>query len=254
MSMRPNSLWEIWANGQAASNCWLNTPSAYVAELIAHQGWDSVTVDLQHGMIGMEDAYAMVTAISTTDCVPLVRVPWNDPAQIMRALDAGAYGIIAPMINNRQECEAFVGACRYAPEGYRSVGPNRALLYGGSSYLDKANRTIVTFAMIETVEGLAHLESICETPGLDGVLIGPSDLGLSMGREAKSNQTDPEVVEAIEHILKTAKETGKKTAIFNSDVTYAREMAEKGFDLVTAASDTGMIRNGAELLKELKGH
>ena len=110
MSMRPNRLWEIWANGQAASNCWLNAPSAYVAELIVHQGWDSVTIDLQHGMIGMEDAYAMLTAISTTDCVPLVRVPWNDPAQIMRALDAGAYGIIAPMINNRQECEAFVGA------------------------------------------------------------------------------------------------------------------------------------------------
>ena len=171
----------------------------------------------------------------------------------MRALDAGAYGIIAPMINDRQECEAFVAACRYAPDGYRSVGPNRSVLYAGSDYLDKANRTILTFAMIETVEAMANLEAICATRGLDAVLIGPSDLGLSMGREAQSNQTDPEVVGAIDHILATAKEAGIRAAIYNSNVAYAREMAEKGFDLVTVASDTGMIKTGAGLVKELKG-
>ncbi|TDI60874.1 MAG: 2,4-dihydroxyhept-2-ene-1,7-dioic acid aldolase [Alphaproteobacteria bacterium] len=251
--MRPNRLWDIWAAGRAASNCWLNIPSPYVAELIAHQGWDSITIDLQHGMIGMKDAYAMLTAISTTDCVPLVRVPWNEPASIMQALDAGAYGIIAPMINSREECEAFVGACRYAPDGYRSVGPNRAVLYGGSDYLDKANRTVLTIAMIETVEALAALEEICTTPGLDAVLVGPSDLGLSMGREAKSNQTDPEVVKAIDHILEIAKGAGRKTAIFNSNVDYAKQMAAKGFDLVTVASDTGMIKSGAGLVREMRG-
>ena len=250
--MRPNRLWDIWAEDKAATNCWLNIPNDYYAEIIAHQGWDSVTIDLQHGMIGMEDAYAMLTAVSTTDTVPLVRVPWNEPGVIMRALDAGAYGIIAPMINNRQECEAFVGACRYAPDGYRSVGPNRAVLYGGSDYLDKANRTVLTIAMIETVEALASLEGICATPGLDAVLIGPSDLGLSMGREARSNQTDPEVVKAIDHILATAKEAGIRAAIFNSDVDYARDMAAKGFDLVTVASDTGMLRQGSDLARALK--
>ena len=251
--MRPNQLWDIWARGESANNCWLNIPSSYVAELVAHQGWDSATIDLQHGMISMSDAYAMLTAISTTDCVPLVRVPWNEPGVIMRALDAGAYGIIAPMINNRQEAEAFVGACRYAPDGYRSVGPNRAVLYAGSDYLDKAIRTVLTICMIETVEALAHLEEICQTPGLDVVLIGPSDLGLSMGKGAQSNQTDPDVVAAIDHILKTAKEAGKKTAIFNSNVAYAKDMAAKGFDLVTVASDTGMIKAGGKMVRDMKG-
>jgi len=251
--MRPNGLWDIWARGEAANNCWLNIPSPYVAELIAHQGWDSATIDLQHGMISMSDAYAMLTALSTTDCVPLVRVPWNEPGTIMRALDAGAYGIIAPMINNREEAVAFVGACRYAPDGYRSVGPNRAVLCAGSDYLDKANRTVLTIAMIETVEAMANLEAICTTPGLDAVLVGPSDLGLSMGKEAKSNQTDPDVVNAINHILETAKKAGKKAAIFNSNIDYAKQMAEKGFDLVTVASDTAMIKAGAGLVRAMKG-
>jgi 4-hydroxy-2-oxoheptanedioate aldolase len=250
--MRPNRLWDIWARGEAANNCWLNIPSPYVAELIAHQGWDSATIDLQHGMISMSDAYAMLTAISTTDCVPLVRVLWNDPGTIMRALDAGAYGIIAPMINNREEAVAFVGACRYAPDGYRSVGPNRAVLYAGSDYLDKANRTVLTIAMIETVEAMANLEAICTTPGLDAVLVGPSDLGLSMGKEAQSNQTDPDVVNAIEHILDAAKKAGKKAAIFNSNVDYAKQMAAKGFDLVTVASDTAMIKAGSGLVRAMK--
>jgi 4-hydroxy-2-oxoheptanedioate aldolase len=251
--MRANKLREIWAEGGTAVNGWLHITSSWSAELMAHAGWDSVTIDLQHGLSGYQAAVTMLQAIATTDAVPMARSTWNDPAQIMRLLDAGAYGIICPMINSREEAEAFVGACRYAPDGYRSVGPNRAMLYAGSDYLDKANRTVLTIGMIETVEALANLEAICQTPGLDAVLVGPSDLGLSMGKEAQSNQTDPDVVEAIDHILKTAKEAGKKTAIFNSSVDYAKQMAAKGFDLVTVSSDTAMIKAGAKQVREMKG-
>jgi 4-hydroxy-2-oxoheptanedioate aldolase len=250
--MRANNLRAIWAGGKAANNCWIASDSAYVAEAMAHQGWDSITIDMQHGLIGVAEMHAMLNAVSASSAVPLVRVPWNEPGVIMKALDAGAYGVICPMVNTREECERFVGAARYAPAGYRSVGPNRALIYGGSDYMKQANETVLTIAMIETVEALEHLEAICQTPGLDALLIGPSDLGLSLGREARGDQTDPVVVKEIDRILAAAKAHGLRAAIHNSSVAYARKMAEKGFDLVVVASDMALIRGGLAQLREFK--
>lgn len=249
--MRPNRLKALWDDGKAANNCWLSVSSGYVAEIMASQGWDSVTIDMQHGMIDIAGAYEMLTAISTTESVPIVRVPWNEPGIIMKMLDAGAYGIICPMINSGEECARFVGACRYAPEGFRSVGPNRAILYGGADYLSESNGTVLTLAMVETAEALENLEDICATPGLDGVLIGPSDLGLSLGRKPVGNQTDEVVVGAIDRILSTAKRHEIRAAIFNSTVEYSRQMIEKGFDLVTVTSDAASLRGGADMLKEM---
>lgn len=250
--MRANRLKTLWDEGKAANNCWLTISSGYVAEIMAAQGWDSVTVDLQHGMIDVSGAYEMLTAISTTDSVPLVRVPWNEPGIIMKMLDAGAYGIICPMINSGEECARFVGACRYVPDGYRSVGPNRAILYGGPDYMSQANNTILTLAMVETAEALENLQDICATPGLDGVLIGPADLGLSLGRKPMANQTDEVVVAAIDEILSTAKLHGIRTAIVNSTIDYSKQMIEKGFDLVTVTSDAGSLRAAAEQLKAMR--
>ena len=157
--MRANTLKALWDSGQAATNCWLTVPNGYVAETMAHQGWDSATIDMQHGMIGVSAAYEMLTAIATTECVPLVRVPWNEPGVIMKMLDAGAYGIICPMINSREECEQFVGACRYAPDGYRSVGPNpsphprlrmRTFSRGTSKQDSTSTRAIITGLLAHT--------------------------------------------------------------------------------------------------------
>lgn len=250
--MRTNRLKTLWDEGKAANNCWLTVSSGYVAEIMAGQGWDSVTIDLQHGMIDITGAYEMLTAVSTTECVPIVRVPWNEPGVIMKMLDAGAYGIICPMINSGEECARFVGACRYVPDGYRSVGPNRAILYGGPDYMSQANNTVLTLAMVETAEALENLEDICSTPGLDGVLIGPADLGLSLGRKAMANQTDEVVLAAIDKILSTAKRHGIRTAIVNSTVDYSKQMIEKGFDLVTVTSDAGSLRAAAEQLKAMQ--
>lgn len=249
--MRANRLQSLWSEGKAATNCWLTIPNGYVAEQMADQGWDSATIDMQHGMIDQAGMYALLAALSTTACVPIVRVPWNEPGIIMSALDAGAYGIICPMVNSREECEQFVGACRYAPEGYRSVGPNRAMLYGGADYLAEANKTVVTLAMVETTQALENLEDICATPGLDAILIGPADLGLSLGREARANQTDPVVVEAIEKILATAKAAGLRAAIVNSTVAYSKQMIAMGFDLVTVTSDSGLLREGRNQAEQM---
>src|SRR5258708_10179186 len=147
--MRPNQVGEVWQAGGAVVNGWCGIASGFAAEIMAHMGWDSLVVDTQHGVVGYETMVAMLQGISTTAVTPMVRVPWNNPGDIMKALDAGAYGIICPMINSRAECESFVGACRYAPRGYRSSGPIRATLYGGPHPHAKADDVVVALAVIE---------------------------------------------------------------------------------------------------------
>src|SRR5215468_1357526 len=141
--MRENKVHSIWKSGGSALNGWLTIPSSWSAEVMANQGWDSVTIDMQHGLIDYQMALGMLQAISTTQTTPLVRVNWNEPGIIMKMLDAGAYGVICPMLYTREQVEAFVGACRYPPKGYRSIGPTRASIYGGSDYLEHANETVL---------------------------------------------------------------------------------------------------------------
>jgi 4-hydroxy-2-oxoheptanedioate aldolase len=191
----------------------------------------------------------MLTAIATTDAEPLVRVSWNNPGEVMRAADAGAMGVICPTVNTKTECEHFVGALRYAPLGYRSLGPNRARFLG-SDYTAKANDTILAIAQIETASGLENVEAIASVKGLDMLYIGPSDLGLSIGREGRMDQTDPVVVAAIDRTLKTAKNAGLKAGIFCVDPAYSKAMIAKGFDLVTVLSDSALVSAGATLRKQ----
>ena len=129
--MANNKVKQIWASGKAVVNAWLAIPSGFSAEVIAQCGFDSVTVDMQHGVQDYQSMVQCFQAMHAHPVTPMVRVPWNTPGDIMKALDAGAYGIICPMVNSRAECEAFVGACRYPPAGYRSFGPTRAALVAG---------------------------------------------------------------------------------------------------------------------------
>jgi 4-hydroxy-2-oxoheptanedioate aldolase len=247
--MRENRLRTLWASGKSATNVWATVPSSYSTELLAHQGWDSITVDTQHGVIGYADMIAMLTAIATTPTVPLVRVSWNNPGEVMRAADAGAMGVICPTVNTRQECERFVGALRYAPLGYRSLGPNRARFLG-DDYAAKANETILAIAQIETAAGLENVDAIAVVKGLDMLYIGPSDLGLSLGREGRMDQTDPIVAQAIDRVLKTAKAAGLKAGIYCIAPDYSKQMLANGFDLVTVLSDVALLHAGAALRKQ----
>ncbi len=251
--MKPNRLRELWKAGKPSSNCWLSLGHAFTTELIAHQGWHSATVDMQHGLADFGAMCAMLTAISTSQTVPLVRVPWNEPGTVMRALDAGADGVICPNIETKEECERFVGACRYAPLGYRSVGPRRAALYGGPDYMKLANETVLAIVQVETSKGLSNVDAIASVKGLDMLYVGPSDLGLSLGREPRVDQTDPVVVEAIDRILSTAKRAGLSAGIYCRNADYAKAMMEKGFDLVTVTSDEAMISAGAAVARRFAG-
>jgi 4-hydroxy-2-oxoheptanedioate aldolase len=252
--MRANNIQTIWNSGGAIVNGWASIPSSVSAEIMAHQGWDSITVDLQHGLVDYQTALTMLQAISTKDVTPMARVPWLEPGIIMKLLDAGAYGIICPMINTREEAETFVAACRYAPQGMRSFGPTRALFYAGSDYAKHANDTVLTLAMIETKQALDNVTAIVSTPGLNGIYIGPSDLSLSMGYTPKLDQEEPAVVAAIGQILKAAKEAGIRAGIHCLEPAYAKRMIEQGFDLVTIGSDIRLLATmAAQSVKQTKG-
>jgi len=244
--MRENRIRTIWNSGGAVVNGWLAIPSSFSAEVMAHQGWDTLTVDLQHGVTDYASAVAMFTAISTTSTVPIARVPWLDPGIIMKTLDAGAYAIICPMVNSREDAEKFVYACRYPPEGGRSFGPIRATLYGGAEYPAKANETIVTLAMIETRQALDRLDEILSVKGLDAVYIGPADLSLSLGCTPTFDEVDKPVAEAIDMVLAKANEHGVIPCIHNGTPEMALKRIARGFRLVTIGSDARLMTAGAQ--------
>ena len=239
--MRSNNIKLRWSQGQATVNGWLSIPSSVSAEIMAHQGWDSLTIDLQHGLVDYQTALTMLQAVSIKDATPLARVPWLEAGIIMKLLDAGAYGIICPMINTPEEAQRFVSYCRYAPLGQRSFGPTRAVFYAGADYAQHANDTILTLAMIETRQALDNVAAIAATPGLDGLYIGPSDLSLSMGYTPKLDQEEPAVLEAIEAIRKAAKDAGISVGIHCLEPSYAQRMIDQGFDMVTIGSDIRLL-------------
>ncbi len=244
--MRPNKFRTIWQAGAAAVNGWLAIPSSFATETMAHQGWDSLTIDMQHGMVDYQAMVGMLQAISTTDTVPVVRVPWLEPGIIMKTLDAGAYGIICPMINTREDAQKLVAWTHYAPRGVRSFGPVRALLYGGADYPQHANDTIVTFAMIETAQALDNLDDILSVEGLDAVYVGPSDLSLSLGCRPVFDDVDPKAQQAIDHILARAKAHGLVAGIHNGVPAGARQRIAMGFQFVTVSSDARLMAAGAQ--------
>lgn len=252
--MRANRLKEIWAKGGAAINGWLAIPSGFSAETMAHQGWDSLTVDMQHGVIDYQRAIEMFTAISTTNTVPVARVPWLDPAHLMKALDGGAYGLICPMVNSGEDAENLVAWTHYPPRGTRSFGPARGLLYGGPDYREHADETVAVFAMIETQAGLDNLDDILRVPGLDAVYIGPADLSLALGCTPAFDDVDKPVAEAIEMIVAKAKEHGKVAGCHNGTAAYALKRIEMGFQFVTVASEARLMASGSQaVLSEIRG-
>ena len=253
--MRKNKLKELFKAGKPIINSWLAVPSSFSAEVMAHQGWDSLTIDMQHGLIDYPNAVSMLQAISTTETTPMARVNWNEPGQIMKILDAGCYGIICPMVSNRKEAEKFIQACQYPPKGFRSFGPIRASIYGGSDYAKNADEEILKLAMIETKEALEKLDEILDTPNLDGIYVGPADLSLAIGEEPGFDK--PENTKAYKEILRIL-EAAKKRNLFaglhNGTPEYAQTMLKKGFNLVTVGSDSRYIAGGAKAdIEKLKG-
>ena len=248
-----NNLIKIWNENKPVINSWLSIPNSFTAEAFGKMGWDAITIDMQHGQTDYSASISMLQALSSSSSTPMVRVPWSEPGIIMRMLDLGVLGIIAPMINSKEDCEKFVSYCYYPPIGQRSFGPMRAQLIHGSNYFEKANENILSFAMIETQQAVDNLDDILSVPNLTGVYIGPADMSSSYGMKPKFDVKEDPVFSNIKLIAKKANEYGKISGIHNGTTQYAKEMKDLGFKLVTISSDfRSMSTHAQSVIDDMK--
>ena len=246
--MFTNRLKQQWSEGRAAINGWLSIGNPFTAEIMAAQGYDSVTIDAQHGALDYSSVLPMLQAMRASGVTPMVRVPWREPGAIMKALDAGAQGIICPMVNSAEDAARFVSCLRYPPLGVRSFGPTRAAFAAGGDYAAQANANILAFAMIETAEGMANLDAITATPGLDGIYVGPADLSISLsgGRLAPGmDREEPEILAALQTILAACKRNGLRAGLHCGSPDYAARAIGWGFDMTTVGGDTRLLAGAA---------
>jgi 4-hydroxy-2-oxoheptanedioate aldolase len=252
--MRANGVKQKFRNKETVLGGWCAIGSPYSAELMGHGGYDTVVVDLQHGMIFIEQAMAMLAALSSTAAMPMVRVSENHFFEVNKLLDAGAYGVICPMIDDVEAARRFVSACRYPPMGTRSYGPTRGFLYGGPDYFSGANQEILTLGMIETPQGLRNVDEIAAVEGLDGLFIGPADLSLALGVSPVPEWRSGPLAEAIDTILASARRHGKMAGIYCTSVQFAQDMLAKGFDYLNLGNDAAYLRTTSqEWVTALKG-
>jgi 4-hydroxy-2-oxoheptanedioate aldolase len=242
-----NKVKDAWAQGRAVVNGWLAIPTAFSAEVMAQAGFDSLTVDMQHGVQDYLSTVSCFQGMQPHGVTPMVRVPWNEPGIIGKVLDAGAMGVICPMVNTAEQAAQLVSACRYPPLGTRSFGPIRSGIYGeAGGYFATANQDILVIPMIETQEALDNLEAILDTPGVDGIYVGPSDLGLSIGLPPKLDREEPEILKIYERLLKETSKRKLGIGLHNGTAAYANRMIGMGFKLVTVANDSGLMLQAAQ--------
>jgi 4-hydroxy-2-oxoheptanedioate aldolase len=247
-------LQETWDKGGVVVNGWLSIPSSVSAELMGQQPFDAMTIDLQHGLVDYQTALTMLQALKSSEAVPFVRVPWNEPGIIMKMLDAGAWGIICPMINNAQDADRLVRTCHYPPNGFRSWGPTRASLGMGGRYREESERNVVVMPMIETPDALQNLDEILAVDGVDACYVGPADVALALGSDPRLDHTDPRVVEAQNNIVEACRRHNVIPGIHCGTAAGAKIMIDAGFRFVSLGSDSRFLAmQAAAEIAGLKG-
>ncbi len=245
---------ELWDGGGVTVGGWCAVPSAFSAELMGRCGFDWVCVDTQHGLVGYDQMVLMLQALSITGTPAFVRVPWNTPGDIMKALDAGAQGVIVPMVNSAEEARRVVGACRYPPDGYRSWGPIRAALGVDGYSPATANRRVVVAVMIETVGGVASADEIVSVPGVDAVYVGPNDLAVTHGMSPSADRFGEEHQRIVETVLDACRRHDVVAGIHCGSVETAMRWRERGFRMFNVTSDAIFMRTGAtQVVRALTG-
>ncbi len=251
--MLKNKLFDLWSNNKPCINTWLSIPNAFTAEAMSKMDWDSITIDMQHGLNDYNSSISMLQAMSSSKVTPLVRVPWNEPGIIMKMLDLGVMGIIAPMINTKRECEEFISNCYYPPLGRRSFGPIRAQVVYGNDYYQKANDEIISLAMIETKEAFENIDEILSVPELTGIYVGPGDMSSSYGLKPSFDVKEDPVYSNIKTIAKKSHQFGKIAGIHNGSTEYAKEMINIGYKFVTISSDfRSMTTYAQSIINEMR--
>jgi 4-hydroxy-2-oxoheptanedioate aldolase len=244
--------------GEIVHSGWCGLPYPIVAELVAREGFSAVTLDGQHGLWDTASALASVAHVRLAGAAPIVRIPVGEFATVSRALDFGAEGTIAPMINTPADARAYVSFSKFPPIGERSWGPHRATtlaqMADQSVYLREANALTVTFAMIETRTALDNVEAIAATPGIDALFLGPADLSIALSNGAKVDPTAADVDAALERILAAVAKAGKIMGAYCHTADRAVALAKRGVRFLAVGSDMGFLRAGAAAtLKVLKG-
>jgi 4-hydroxy-2-oxoheptanedioate aldolase len=239
------TLRQLWDERKPTLGGWCSISNSFTAEIMA-ASFDWCCIDMQHGLTGQESMVTMLQSIAVAGTPAFVRVPWNQPGDIMRALDAGAQGVIVPMVNSVVEARAAVQACRYPPEGYRSWGPTRKVLYEPLLSPDRENRAVVCAIMVETVGAIEKLDKILELPGIDAVFVGPSDLAVSDGIDPSKMGESPQHAAAIDQILRACQRKGIVAGIFCGGLENAQKMRMAGFEMLAIESDARLLRYAAE--------
>ena len=227
--------------GRGIRTTWLHSASPLSAEIVARVGWDCLVADMQHSMTGFDEVVRLLQVTTNLGATVLVRPPALDPALIGRLLDAGASGIICPLVSSAAEARKLVDACRYPPLGSRSIGPIRARLVFGEDYLETANGGVLAIAMIENAGGLAELDDIAGVPGIDGLFAGPSDIAASLGHPPRMDTDHPAVVEALRRIARGAVAAGVIAGVACETAAYAKRMHAEGYRLFVTGSDLRMM-------------
>ena len=241
-----NRLRQLWGSGKAALNGWLAIPSGFSAEVIARCGFDCVTVDLQHGVQDYRSMVQCFQAMQAHPVTPLVRVPWNEPGIVGKVLDAGAMGVICPMVNTRREAEALVRSAKYPPRGARSNGPIRAGMYGeAGAYQATANDETLVLPMVETREAVENMEDILDVPGIAGIYVGPTDLAFSYGKTPKFDHEDPFFLDIYARLIAACSRRGLYAGIHTGSAAYAARAIGMGFRLTTILSDSSLMAMAA---------
>lgn len=238
------NLRSAWNDGLSTVGAWLSLASSVTAEVAARTGFDYVCIDAQHGALGIGDVTTMIQAIELGGSTPLVRVPWNEPGVIARALDAGAHGVIVPMINSADEAEAVVQACRYAPRGSRSYGPTAVGLRHGD-YRAWAEANVAVIPMIETAKAIKNLDEILAVTGIDAVYVGPADLSLTLGLAPRNNDDRPEFTDALTRVVAASRNAGVVPGVHGVG-PIAMRRREQGFQMITVSNDLVAMRSSME--------
>jgi 4-hydroxy-2-oxoheptanedioate aldolase len=241
---------EKLAKGGSIFGTWATVPSTIAAELLAGAGYDFIIVDTQHGGIAGDSLLPLLQTIDGKGVPALVRTTWTDQPQIMRALDLGAAGVVVPMVSTPEQAALAAQACRYPPHGIRSFGPVRSYYSADGSAVAP-----LCIVMAETAEALANIDAIAATPGVDGILIGPMDLALSMGFSVQEGLAVPDkVLEATSTIVAACRKHNILSASAAIGLANGKELVRRGVQLIAASADSLFIRAGAAAdLKEMRG-
>lgn len=235
--------------GEQTYGVWMSVESPIVTELLSTLGFDWFVFDTEHNPIEIYQVQTLMQAMRGNQTTPLVRVVWNDLVPIKRALDVGAYGVVVPWVNTRQEAEMAVKACRYAPRGLRGCGPRRAAMFD-SEYLKTADEELLVIAQIETKTAVENIDEILSVDGIDVSYIGPADLSASYGH--LGNMSHPEVQQAIDRVFDASEEAGVAKGVHMGAGKTIMDRVEKGYNFITVGSDLQFFRSGAaRILQQL---